>query len=81
MANHKPFVARVNNAEALLYEDHIGLVNLIGTSKHRGPESFTFLKDQVLDAKVAYEDDDRISVVTSIVIDKEVLNGITLSKI
>ena len=43
--DHRPFVARVNNAEALLYEDHIGPVKLIGTSKYGGPESFMFLKD------------------------------------
>ena len=57
-ADNKPFVARVNNAEVLLYENHIGPVKLIGTSKHGGPESFTFLKDQALDATAAYKDND-----------------------
>ena len=80
-ADNKPFVVGVNNAKALLYEDHIGPVKLIRTSKHRGSESFTFLKDQALDAKAAYEDNDRILIVTLIVIDVEVLNANTLSEI
>ena len=50
-ADSKPFVARVHSAEALLYDDHIGPVKLIGTNKHGGPETFTFLKDQALDAQ------------------------------
>ena len=79
-ADNKPFIARVNGAEAMLYEDHIGLVKLIGMNKHGGPESFMFFKDQALDAKAAYDDNDRISLVTLIVIDEEVLNGVTLSK-
>ena len=52
--DNKPFVARVNHAEALLYEDHIGHVKLFGTNKHGGPESFTFVKDQALNIKVVY---------------------------
>ena len=80
-ADSKPFVARVHNAEALLYEDHIGPVKLIGTNKHGGPESFTFLKDQALDIQTAYENNDRISPMTPIIIDEEVLNGTTLSEI
>ena len=72
-------MARVNNAKALLYEDHIDLVKLIETSKYGGPESFTFLKDQALDAKAAYDDNDRTLLVTLIVINEEVLDGITLS--
>ena len=80
-ADNKPFVARVNSVKALLYEDHIGSVKLIGMNKHGGPESFTFLKDQALDSKVTYNDNDRISLVTSIIIDEEVLNGTTLSEI
>ena len=71
----------MNNAKALLYEDYIGPIKLIGTSKHGGPDSFTFFKDQALDAKVADDDNDWTSLPTSIVIDDEVLNGITLSKI
>ena len=74
-------MARVNNAEALLYEDHIGPVKLIGTRKHSGPESFTFLKDQALDAKAAYNNNDRTSIVTPIVINEEVINGIILSEL
>ena len=74
-------MTRVNNVEALLYEDHIGPVKLIETSKHGGPESFTFFKDQALDAKATYKDDNRISVVTPIVIVEEVLYRITLLKI
>ena len=74
-------MARVHSAEALLYEDHIGPVKLIGTNKHGGPESFTFLKDQALDVKAAYDNNDRISLVTPIIIDEEVLNGATLSEI
>ena len=46
-----------------------------------GPENFTFLKDQTLDAKAAYDDNDRISPVTPIIFDEEVLNGIILSEI
>ena len=68
-------MARVNSAKALLYEDHIGPVKLIGTSKHGGPESFTFLKDQAVDVKAAYDDNDQISLVTPIIIDEEILNG------
>ena len=30
--DNKPFVARLNNAKALLYEDHISSVKVIGTS-------------------------------------------------
>ena len=48
-----------------MYEDHIG------------PESFTFLKDQASSAKAFYEED-RISLVTPIVIDEELLDGVTL---
>ena len=44
-ADNKPFVVRVNHAEALLYKDNIGPFKLIGMSKYGGPESFTFLKD------------------------------------
>ena len=80
-ADSKPFVVRVHGAEALLYENHIGPIKLIGMNKHGGPESFTFLKDQALDAKATYDDNDRISLVTLIIIDEEVLNGITLSDI
>ena len=80
-ADNKPFMARVHGAEVLLYEDHIGPVKLIEMNKHGGPESFTFLKDQALDAKATYDDNDRISLVTSIVIDEEVLNGVILSEI
>ena len=80
-ADNKPFMARVNKVEALLYEDHIGPVKLIGTSKHGAPESFTFFKDQALDAKAVYDDNDRTSLVTPIVINEELLNGITFSKI
>ena len=80
-ADSKPFMARVHSAEALLYEDHIGPVKLIGTNKHGGPESFTFLKDQTLDVKAAYNDHDQISLVTPIIINEEVLNENTLSKI
>ena len=63
-ADSKSFVVRVHSPEALLYEDHISLVKLIGTNKHGGPESFTFLKDQALDVKATYDDHDRISLVT-----------------
>ena len=80
-ADSKPFMVRVHSTEALLYEDHIGPVKLIGINKHGGPKSFTFLKDQALDAKAAYDDNDRISLVTPIIIDEEVLNGTTLSEI
>ena len=80
-ADNKPFVAKVHGAEALLYEDHISPVKLIGMNKHGGPESFTFLKDQALDAKAAYDDNDQISLLTPIIIDEEVLNGVTLSEI
>ena len=80
-ADNKPFIARVNNVEALLYEDHIGPVKLIGTSKHRGPNSFTFLKDQALDAKATYDDNNQTSMATPIIIDKEILNGTTLLEI
>ena len=74
-------MVRVHDTEALLYEDHIGPVKLIRMNKHGGPKNFTFLKDQALDAEAAYDDNDRISPVTPIIIDEEVLNGITLSKI
>ena len=79
--NNKPFVARVNNAEALLYKDHIDPVKLIGTSKHGSLESFTFLKDQALDAEAAYDDNNRTSLATLIIIDEETLNGITPSQV
>ena len=69
-ANNKPFVARVNNAEALLYEDHIKRVKLLGTSKYGVPESFIFLKDRALDTKTAYKDSDWIS---TVVIDERCL--------
>ena len=65
-ADNKPFVARVHGAEALLHED---------------PETLTFLKDQALDVKVVYDEIDRISLVTPIIIYEEVLNGTTLSEI
>ena len=65
----------------LLYEDHIGPVKLIRTNKHGGPESFTFLKDHALDAKAAYDDNDRTSLVTPIIVDEEVFNGTTLLEI
>ena len=78
-ANNKPFVARVHGAEALLYEDHVGPVKLIGMNKHGGPEDFTFLKDRALDFKATY--DDRISPVTPIIIDQEDLDGTILSEI
>ena len=80
-ADNKPFFTRVNNTEALLYKDHIRQVKLIGASKYRGPKSFVFLKDQALDPKAAYKDNDWISMVTPIVIDEEVLNGVTLLEI
>ena len=73
--DNKPFVARVNSAGALLYEDHIDPFKIIGTSKHGCPESFTFLKDQTVDVKAAYEDNDKTSLVTPIIIDEEILNG------
>ena len=76
-ADNMPFVARVNNAEALLHEYHTGPVKLIGTSKHEGLKSFTFLKDQAVDVKAVYDDNDRTSLVTPIIIDKEILNGTT----
>ena len=72
-AYNKPFVAKVNHVEALLYEDHIGPVKLFGTSKHGGLEGFTFVKGQALDIKVTYEESDRISEVTPIIIDEEVV--------
>ena len=74
-------MAKVNNAKSLLYKDHIGPVKLIGISKHSGPESFTILKDQALDAKAAYYDNDWTSLVTPIVINKEAIVGITLSEL
>ena len=80
-ADSKPFLARVHSTEALLYEDHTSPVKLIGTNKYGGSESFTFLKDHALDAKATYDDNDRISLVTPIIIDEEVFNGTTLSKI
>ena len=52
-----------------------------GQANVGGLKSFTFLKDQALDAKATYEDNDQISIVTPIVIDKEVLNGVTLSEL
>ena len=75
------FVARVNYVKTLLYKDHIGPVKLIRTNKHGGPKIFTFLKDQALDAEAAYEESDQISMVTPIVVDKEILNGITILEI
>ena len=80
-ADSKPFVARVHSVEAIIYEDHIGPVKLIGMNKHEGPKSFTFLKDQALDAKAAYDDNNRTSLATPIIIDKEVLNGTTPSEV
>ena len=80
-ADNKPFVARVNSSEALLQEDHISPVKLIGTNKHGGPESFIFFKDQALDAKAAYDDNDQTSLATPIIIDEEVINGTTPSEI
>ena len=80
-ADNKPFVARVHGVEALLYEDHIGPVKLIGMNKHGGPETFTFLKDQALDVKAAYDDNYWISPVTPIIIDEEALDGTILSEI
>ena len=77
--DHKPFVARVHGVEALLYEDHIGPVKLIGMNKHGGPEDFTFLKDRALEVKAAY--DDRISQATPIMINEEDLDGALLSQI
>ena len=60
VVNNKPSVARVNHFEALLYKNHIGLVKMFGTNKHERLEGFNFLKDQVLNIKVAYEGNDRI---------------------
>ena len=74
-------MARVNYAEALLYEDHIKPIKLLGTSKHGGPESFIFLKDQALDIKVSYEDSDQISMVTPIIMDEDVLDGTIILEI
>ena len=78
-ADNKPFVARVHGAEALLYEDHISSIKLIGMNKHGGSEDFTFLKDRALDIKATY--DDRITPMTSIIIEEEDLDGTILSQI
>ena len=80
-ADNKPFVARVSHIEALLHEDHIGLDKLLRTSKHEGPQSFTFLKDQALDIKVVYKDSDRIPLVTPIIIDEDIYDRTTISEI
>ena len=72
-------MARVHGVEALLYEDYIGPVKLIGMNKHGGPEDFTFLKDRALDVKVAY--DDRISPVTPIMINEKDFDGTLLLQI
>ena len=80
-ADNKPFMVRVNHVEALLYEDHIGQIKLFKISKHGGPKSFTFIKDQALDIKAIYEESDRISEVTLIIIDEDVLDRTTISEI
>ena len=79
-ADHKPFVARIHGDEALLYEDNIGPVKLIGTNKHGGPEDFTFLKERPIEHEAAAYDD-RISLVTPIRINEEDLDGNLLSQI
>ena len=39
------FVAKVNNSNALLYKDNIGLVKFLRISKYGRPGEFTFMKD------------------------------------
>ena len=44
----KPFIAKVNTIDALLYEDHIGPVKMFGFSKYGRPKNFTFKKSEFL---------------------------------
>ena len=80
--DNKPFVARVNHVESLLYEDHIRPIKMFGTSKHGGPEVFMFMNDQALDISFLYEESDRILETTLIIADEEsVLNGSTIFEV
>ena len=56
-ADNKPFVAKVNTVDVLLYEDHIGPVKMFGLSKYGRPENFTFEKSEFLALEGCYKID------------------------
>ena len=71
LADHKPFVAKVNCSEAVLYEDDIGPVKFVGRDKNGKPKAATMIKQHRNQLIQAYKQIDRPSVVITPIDDDE----------